>query len=263
MQEINNMGYTYLSKSIKHLKDIKTMQDQIFKNENYPQKFHFDSKVTQVFDDMLSRSIPLYKDLVQFVTCEAIKAYQPNSYLLDLGCSTGLVLKQILHQTQNFKVKAFDNSPSMIHKAQENLKPYASHHQLEFLCEDITRSHLATSSVIIMSYTLQFIAIKKRIELLTKIYNALAPKGIFILSEKTYHADPFFQATDQSHYDHFKKQNGYSLEEIERKKRALEGVLIPMGEDHILDMLKTAGFQHIYSPYKWHSFQTFFAYKEE
>ncbi|MDE5603338.1 MAG: tRNA (cmo5U34)-methyltransferase, partial [Helicobacter sp.] len=55
-----------------------------------PQKqFEFDEKVAGVFDDMLSRSIPYYKEVLSLSTDFALRFLKEDSTLLDLGTSTG------------------------------------------------------------------------------------------------------------------------------------------------------------------------------
>ena len=69
---------------------ISFMQDRLFENKsNHNKPFVFNEEVTRVFDDMISRSVPMYKDILNMIT-SIIKSYiKDNSCIYDLGCSTG------------------------------------------------------------------------------------------------------------------------------------------------------------------------------
>ena len=86
---------------------------------------------------------------------------------------------------------------------------------------------LENASVVIVNLTLQFLPREDRKELVRKIYEALQPGGIFLLTEKIIHEEPLLDGLQQEFYYRFKKENGYSQLEISQKREALENVLIP------------------------------------
>jgi tRNA (cmo5U34)-methyltransferase len=54
--------------------------------------FKFDDEVAAVFDNMISRSVPLYAEQ-QRIIVEVVKRYwRPGYDIYDLGCSTGTTL---------------------------------------------------------------------------------------------------------------------------------------------------------------------------
>ncbi len=67
-------------------------KDTLFKKSTAPVKFEFNEPVAQVFDDMLERSVPFYKECQQMVIDLALNFAQKNSAVYDLGCSTGTLL---------------------------------------------------------------------------------------------------------------------------------------------------------------------------
>ena len=89
------------------------------------------------------------------------------------------------------------------------------------------QSLIENASVVVMNFTLQFIAVEERHALIERIYQGLKPGGVLILSEKL-----AFDDQNQSdflvnaHHD-FKRDNGYSDLEISQKRTALENVMIP------------------------------------
>jgi tRNA (cmo5U34)-methyltransferase len=63
-------------------------------------------------------------------------------------------------------------------------------------------------------------------------------------------------------YERFKEEQGYSRTEIERKKEALDQVLIPFTEQEHRQNLTLAGFTAIDTLMKWNNFTTLIAQKE-
>ena len=68
-------------------------QDRIFAEQREAiADFRFGADVAQVFDDMLSRSVPFYGEIQRMVAELAQDIVQPGSNVYDLGCSTGTTL---------------------------------------------------------------------------------------------------------------------------------------------------------------------------
>ena len=97
---------------------------------------------------------------------------------------------------------------------------------VELICADIRDVKIQQASLVVMNFTLQFIAPEHRQALLDRIYQGLKPGGVLLVSEKV-----GFDAAEQewmSELHHaFKKANGYSELEISQKRTALERVLRP------------------------------------
>nr|DAT76533.1 MAG TPA: tRNA (cmo5U34)-methyltransferase [Caudoviricetes sp.] len=64
-----------------------------------------------------------------------------------------------------------------------------------------------------------------------------------------------------SNYYEMKKTNGYSEEQIERKRLSLEGVLVPVTNDMNINLLKSAGFKHVDVFWRWMNFTGYIAIK--
>ena len=65
----------------------------------------------------------------------------------------------------------------------------------------------------------------------------------------------------KNYYD-AKFANGYSQEQIERKRLSLEGVLVPVTANMNEELLKQAGFRHIDCVWRWMNFAGWLAIKE-
>ena len=210
--------------------------------------FKFDEKVVNVFPDMIQRSVPGYSTMISTIGIMAARYAQADSNCYDLGCSLGAVtlsMRQRIEQS-NCKIIAIDNSPAMIEQARQLLTADQSTQvDVDLFCDDLLNIDINNASVVVMNFTLQFIAVEQRDALLQLIYDGLKPGGVLILSEKLAFADDQVnQFHIDSHHD-FKRSNGYSDLEISQKRSALENVLIPESLETHQQRLRSAGFNFI------------------
>ncbi|MGZ8918790.1 MAG: carboxy-S-adenosyl-L-methionine synthase CmoA, partial [Methylobacter sp.] len=72
-------------------------QDKIFRQTGRVEDFAFDDRVAQVFDNMVSRSVPFYSE-IQRLQADLIMEFLPaeSAILCDLGCSTGTTIEHIV-----------------------------------------------------------------------------------------------------------------------------------------------------------------------
>ncbi len=190
-------------------------------------KFKFDNNVAGVFDDMIRRSIPNYKQIIDSIGDIAAKCVQENTNVYDLGCSLGTATISMRRKIEKKDVKiiAVDNSESMIERCNEHINAYRSQVPVQLICADIVDIDITNASVVVLNFTLQFLEPEVRKQLLTKIYNGLTSGGVLILSEKLFFDKPAIQGLmDELHLD-FKRSNGYSELEISQKRSALEDVM--------------------------------------
>jgi len=207
--------------------------------------FRFDERVVDVFPDMIQRSVPGYGTIISTIGVFAAKYAQENSHCYDLGCSLGAVtlsMRQRIKQ-KNCDIIAVDNSPAMIERGRKILaSDQSSTVPVQMLCADINDVEIENASVVVMNFTLQFIPLEQRLDLIKRLYQGLKPGGVLILSEKI----AFDEADRQDfqidiHHD-FKRANGYSDLEISQKRSALENVLIPETISTHQQRLSDAGF---------------------
>jgi tRNA (cmo5U34)-methyltransferase len=224
------------------------MKDDLYRSEQKPLlPFAFDEKVASVFPDMIRRSVPGYHEALQGIA-EISKIYwQADTDIYDLGCSwaaASLAIDQQLQQ-QALRIIAIDNSLPMLKRAKDFLSHYHHYGRIDLLCADINNVYFSNSSVMILQYTLQFLAPEARSPLLKKIYHALMPQGVLILSEKIHHLDSNAEALWQKLHQQFKQQQGYSALEIHQKRNALENVLRTDTLETHYQRLREVGFQTV------------------
>lgn len=233
--------------------------DKVF-TKPITKQFEFDEDVAVVFDDMLERSIPFYKEVID-LTCKTICLHvKEGANIVDLGCSTANTLLALYKKSnKSYHLLGIDNAEAMLHIARQKVHAYGA--KVEFMQADITQVALNCQDVIIANYMLQFIRPLQRAEFVAKIFEALNPNGFFIFSEKIVFEDKELNKQMIDIYYDFKRQQGYSDFEIAQKREALENVLIPYTEEENKAMLKGAGFTTIETIFKWGNFATFIAKK--
>lgn len=226
--------------------------------------FRFDEKVVDVFPDMIQRSVPGYATLISNIGILAAKYAMDDSHCYDLGCSLGAVTLSMRQRIkkQNCRIIAVDNSPAMIEKAHHILaSDIDADNGVQLVCEDIADTMINNASVVVMNFTLQFIPLVQRQQLINQIYQGLKPGGIFILSEKLAFPDADINTFHiEAHHD-FKRANGYSDMEISQKRTALENVLIPESLEQHQQRLRAAGFGFTEKWYQCFNFVSMVAIK--
>jgi len=237
------------------------MKDEVFK-EKIKKQFEFDESVASVFDDMLSRSVPFYEEMLHLTTSFGLKYLEDGDRVYDLGCSTASTLIYLAkHSKKRLSLIGIDNSSAMLQRA--NCKAKAFGIDIDFLENDIFEVELQKSKLIIANYTLQFIRPLKREQLIKKIFDSLEDGGVFIFSEKVITEDKVLNKYFIDEYYTFKKNQGYSEFEISQKREALENVLIPYSYEENKQMILEAGFKHFDCIFKWINFSTFIAIKQK
>lgn len=240
------------------------MKDQLFNDPDTPEEdFQFTAKVAEVFDDMLERSIPFYSDIID-MSAQLITQFVPaKGRIYDLGCSTGATVLHLARQTEalQYAFIGVDNSPAMIQKAVLKSEMYAKQDRLEFVEADIFDCQLVDPSAIIMNYTLQFIRPLLRQDFVNKLYLALKPGGVLLISEKTVCHTSELNRSFILHYLDFKRAQGYSEIEITKKREALENVLVPFSINENISLLRKAGFKKVEPFFQWFNFSSFAAIK--
>ncbi len=223
-------------------------------------KFKFDKKVAEVFDDMIARSVPLYSEIIDKEAKIAERFYKKDTYIYDLGCSTGNFCSAFskIFYNGSFKMICVDNSEPMLEICKNRIKDTDN---IKYICEDIFKIEFKKSSVIAANFIFQFLPVKEREIMIKKIYDSLIPGGILLTAEKIIHKEEEISKLQQNFYYKLKEENGYSKLEISQKREALENVLIPETiADHNRRFLK-AGFKKTDIWLKWFNFTAFICIK--
>lgn len=225
--------------------------------------FRFDEAVARVFPDMIQRSVPGYKTIIPMISLITERYVQSDTTCYDLGCSLGASTLAMRHGAKNkaTRIIGIDSSPSMIERCKHYIELDNDRTPVELRCADILDTQFEPCSVVTMNFTLQFLPLDNRAALIQKIYRALVPGGVLILSEKLQFQSIKEQNEQQELHWLFKKANGYSDLEISQKRNAIEQVLLPESEHAHIARLNNAGFQDAFSWYQCFNFFSFLAIK--
>ncbi len=226
--------------------------------------FRFDEQVSEVFPDMIRRSVPGYGHVIGLSGLIAKRYAKPNTIIYDLGCSLGATTIAIANEVTKpgCRIVAVDNSEAMLTRARATTNDRLVNPQaIEWLREDITDMRFEACSVVVLNFTLQFIAIAKREDLLINIKNSLVPGGLLILAEKVLHDDTKSQQSLTNLHHDFKRANGYSELEIAAKRQAIENVLVPETPSAHEARLTRAGFSEITEFFHCINFKAWMAVK--
>lgn len=224
-------------------------KDNIYLYDEALADFVFDETVAAVFTDMINRSVPGYSLIVRMIALIAARYAQNGSRLYDLGSSLGAVtflLRQL--PLQDCQVIAVDNSAAMLERCRESLQAGENSENslpIELRCEDILETEISRASVVVLNFTLQFVAPAHRAALVNKIYESLLPGGVLIVSEKISFSEQEKNSLFTDLHHRFKQANGYTELEISRKRSAIENVLIPDSIEQHESRLKQAGFDPV------------------
>lgn len=238
-------------------------KDTLFKVDSIPEDFVFNERVVEVFDDMLDRSIPFYREVIEASAQLLDSILMPGDTLYDLGCATGTSLLEFsrLLQHKQLAFVGIDNSNPMLDKARLKAELYKKQDRIAFSLEDITDFDHPGAGGVILNYTLQFIRPLQRETFLKNIFDNLRPGGILLISEKVISHDPRLNREYIEIYHRLKKSRGYSELEIAKKREALENVLIPFSVEENTAMLSKAGFISVETYFRWFNFASFVAVK--
>jgi tRNA (cmo5U34)-methyltransferase len=112
-----------------------------------------------------------------------------------------------------------------------------------------------------MCWTLQFIRPLGRDRLIRRIFDSLGDGGALICCEKILTNDSDMNRFFVDFYYDFKRRNGYSEDEILRKREALENVLVPYRADENIELFRHNGFQIVETFFQWYNFCGFLCVK--
>jgi len=237
--------------------------DNIYAATTDKQSFTFDGQVAEVFPDMIQRSVPGYDQILKNTAKFAQRFVTANSHCYDLGCSLGassLAMSAGI-DVDGVKIIGVDNSQAMLTRCHHHIDAFKHRTEIELHCNDIQNVDIENASMVVLNFTLQFIAQAERAALLEKIYQGMRPGAVLLLSEKVCFENVDDNALMIDLHHQFKRENGYSELEISQKRSLLENVLVPDTLEQHYDRLTQAGFSRSHCWLQQYNFVSIFAIK--
>ena len=191
-------------------------------------KWEFNEEVAKQFDSIADTSIPNYRQVLTKAVEIIQRSGLENPKIIDVGSATGNTLHR-LYDAGFRNLYGVDASEDMLSRSFDKATLIHS--------ETFPKDH-GPFDVIIANWVLHFI--RRREEYLKDIAASLNPDGLLIVSEKVISSE----LTHNLYYD-FKRKNGISEEEIEKKRQQLAGVLETYPLEWYFTTLRESGFNKI------------------
>lgn len=239
------------------------MQDQKIDTTMPGRKWEFDPDVTACFDNMLERSIPQYTIMRKACFDLAKKFAKDRTAIVDMGCSRGEAIAPLVDMfgVRN-KFIGIECSRPMADAAKERFAGYINVGVVDIRESDLRGDFPEVEASVVLSVlTLQFTPIEYRQQIIQRVFDHIIPGGAFILVEKILGGSSALDSIMVEIYYDLKRDNGYSQDQIERKRLSLEGVLVPVTARWNEDMLRTAGFRSVDCFWRWMNFAGWIAIK--
>lgn len=234
--------------------------------------FEFDEEVSVIFEDMAHRSIPMYAE-VHRINAALIERHKASTsrtpYVIwDIGGSTGMAMKALAdrmgfyapHGCQEVAAHIIDVSEPMLKKVHEKL-PWTVGHPLDITKKGWTETTgLPQPDCVILNYVLQFVKGTYKADIVKACARALRPRGLFLMAQKetakSNSAGVVTTAMDEA-YIQFRRDNGYTDEEIRCKTAALKNAMWLTTKQTTLTTLYEAGFDTVYETTRWCQFASY------
>lgn len=193
--------------------------------------WEFNESVAKDFDNHVSASVPGYEWFHDYIVRLAEFYIEDNDSILDIGCSTGTLLRDIKRNLPNrdFYMRGVDKSSSMIELAKSNLQDpkvkFFDGDILDFF--DFTDSSMRLSFITIV-LTLQFLSYEDRLKVLKTCHSRLKDGGAVVVVEKIIQEDGHMQSMFDGIYQEMKFENGLSKESLFDKTLSLRGKMKPL-----------------------------------
>lgn len=241
-------------------------KDVLFQENSAARDFTFDQKVATVFDDMVSRSVPFYVELQRMLADLCVQFLpEQNGSVCDLGCSTGTTIDLILSHPgcpPTTHGHGIDNAQAMLDQARDKLATHIRAKRVTLTHADLDSDlKLPPVNVVLMNWTLQFVRPIHREGLMKRIYASIEPGGALLMAEKVLVEDSLLNRLYIELYYRYKARQGYTAEEIQRKRESLENVLVPYRVEENTELLKRCGFTAVDTCFRWFNWAAFVAIK--
>ncbi len=203
-------------------------QAQALSSNAAPGQWKFDAQVAEVFDGIARREIPDYLRVIDLCVRIIQKGSLEQPKIIDVGSATGETLRQ-LHQAGYRHLYGVEASADMIAKSFNQATIIQS--------ENFPENH-GQFDYVLNNWTLHFI--RNPLDYLAAIKRSMTPGGTLILSDKISSSE----LTHDLYYD-YKRTNGVTEAEIEKKRQQIKGVLTTYSFSWYMNALTDLGFEGI------------------
>ena len=222
------------------------------------QQFTFAQRA-EGFDTHIDLSIRGYSNLIDDVLKLSEYFVEDDTNVVDVGCSTGKMLKAMIDQN-SFSKSAYYVGIELEKEFVDGWKQYGENSNLQFKHQDIREYDFYNCSFVSSIFTLMFMPPHQRSMVIRNIYDGLNLGGAFVFSEKTMADSAKVQDIRTfTYYDY--KRKSFTTDDIMDKEKTLRSMAKPNTRGELLNMCKSVGFSKIESFWQNHAFIGFLAIK--
>ena len=196
------------------------------------------------FDKHINLSIPSYETLSNVFTGVACAFAQPESLVVDVGCSTGKFLSEL--------PKANDCNYIGIDKTElKNI-----HGGFELTIGDVEKvlPTLDNVSVVVSMFTLQFLGKLKRKRVLSQIKEKVLEGAIFLVAEKVYLDDPLIQTLVHKMHIQEKRKSFYDKEILDKDTQLAVSMFCKTEKELLAELSEIGKVSKVWQSYNFMGF---------
>jgi tRNA (cmo5U34)-methyltransferase len=222
-------------------------------------KFTFATR-EEGFDTHIDTSIRGYEHLWQDVVDISQYFVENNTTVIDIGCSTGKMLKSMIAQNTFAPTALYEGieiEPDFFSTYEDDVRNY---NQLQYYQGDVLDYHFYNASYVTSIFTLQFMSHADRRRVINSVYDGLLPGGAFVFAEKTMPESVRVHEIRTFTYYDFKRRT-FTTDDIMDKEKQLRHMTKPSTRQELVDMCKNAGFAAVDTFWQNHAFTGFIAIK--
>jgi len=223
-------------------------------------KFTFATR-EEGFDNHIDGSIRGYGHLWQDVVDISQYFVENNTSVVDIGCSTGKMLKSMIEQNTFAPDAIYEGVEIEEDFYKGYIKDEREYPQLSYYRGDVMDFNFTKCSYVTSIFTLQFMSYASRKKVVEKVYDGLLPGGAFVFAEKTMPDNVRIHEIRTFTYYDFKRKT-FTSDDIMDKERQLRHMTKPNTRQEIMDMCYRAGFQAVDTFWQNHAFTGFIALKQ-
>jgi len=195
------------------------------------------------FDNHIEKSVRGYNNLWGDVLSLSKYFVEDYTKVVDLGCSTGKLLKAMIEQNRYHIPQAqyvgIEIEEDFFKDFKKDEEEYG---HLQYFKGDVREYDFQNCSLVTSIFTLQFMPPKDREDTIKRIHKGLNQGGAFVFSEKTFSCDPRIQDMMTFMYYDYKRKN-FSDTEILDKEVQLRHMMKPNTKSELFKMCIDAGFE--------------------
>ncbi len=207
----------------------------------------------ETYDAPRRRLVPCYADFYGTVTELVSRWGRPRPRVLDLGAGTGLLSAEVAARVELGEVTLMDGSAAMLARAGERLATQQPHLVVADFSAPLPEGPF---DVVMSALAIHHLDDTGKRDLYGRVFEALAPGGLFVNAEQVSHADPEGQQVfEATHLEYARRRGSDDAEIGDAVARMQADQCAPA--DIQVEWLAELGFQHAAVYYQWFRFAVF------